>query len=233
MLNACWHHGIDHDDDGIAKDVGFRCSTPAGITESITPLVSVQHLRPSSAQRLLASRNRSPFNNRVVVTVGGRCSTPAGITESITASCVALAAPAVSCAQRLLASRNRSPASTAARSWPADHSAQRLLASRNRSLDRLAIVGRGAEMCSTPAGITESITFWAGSWQSPSFSVLNACWHHGIDHRGWRSGRTAPRSAQRLLASRNRSPSLDGFFDGIHDKCSTPAGITESITSRR
>ena len=36
--------------------------------------------------------------------------------------------------------------------------------------------------CSTPAGITESITAGGAEHSGPAAEVLNACWHHGIDH---------------------------------------------------
>ena len=93
-------------------------------------------------------------------------------------------------------------------SWKASTGAQRLLASRNRSR---AMSPRTAARvyveCSTPAGITESITLDAAAPHlRDAVVVLNACWHHGIDHS---RPRTRPESpgpgAQRLLASRNRS----------------------------
>ena len=61
MLNACWHHGIDHPHIGGGDAPVARCSTPAGITESIT---------------LSHEKERLKYIE---------CSTPAGITESITA----------------------------------------------------------------------------------------------------------------------------------------------------
>ena len=63
--------------------------------------------------------------------------------------------------------------------------------------------------CSTPAGITESITVLGVVGVRHLFGVLNACWHHGIDHRRFQQ------------------------VEAKATMCSTPAGITESITPHR
>ena len=180
VLNACWHHGIDHLRSCAEVRSAIMCSTPAGITESITSSSArshgaccvlnacwhhgIDHLRgrrpdrhgDSSAQRLLASRNRSHVRHRqndraevlvlnacwhhgidhagtyvVGVSLVQLCSTPAGITESIT-HCYRL-------------------------------------------------LRYDTDACSTPAGITESIT-GVGRTIRRDQEVLNACWHHGIDH---------------------------------------------------
>ena len=145
VLNACWHHGIDHANWAWAissAQMGFAVLNACwhhGIDHVDIPAVAIGAVSDwHSAQRLLASRNRSP------VVSAGRQNLTGGAS-----------------AQRLLASRNRSRVLAPIRcTAPNPACAQRLLASRNRSpqaCNRSRRIYR-LTMCSTPAGITESIT---------------------------------------------------------------------------
>ena len=61
VLNAFRHHRIDHHVIAPAAPRAGVCSTPFGITESITRGAEKVTTPPTSAQRLSASPNRSPL----------------------------------------------------------------------------------------------------------------------------------------------------------------------------
>ena len=92
------------------QDASFQCSTPFGVTDSIT--LSYRCLcadeDEGSAQRLSASLIRSRRRGFAVLPTAIVCSTPFGVTDSITFRHVQTA-PSKKCAQRLSASLIRSP----------------------------------------------------------------------------------------------------------------------------
>ena len=184
------------------------CSTPAGITESITPTPPPSSLSTSpGAQRLLASRNRSLVDYLTLVgDASDKCSTPAGITESITSArpdCRARWGLVLNaCWHHGIDHINSFGSSDASKkcSTPAG-------ITESITSSYLHLPHRLRQLCSTPAGITESITPHTPSPTRSRCKVLNACWHHGIDHLRAAAMMARASCAQRLLASRNRSPS--------------------------
>ena len=85
VLNACWHHGIDHNPGGAPSDNLNTCSTPAGITESITPRGDRTAGPDHSVLNACWHHGIDHAKGYYVKSDGSlSCSTPAGITESIT-----------------------------------------------------------------------------------------------------------------------------------------------------
>ena len=66
VLNALRHHGGGHGYRGTATAGPRGCSTPYGITAEVTPAYTWPATRRRSAQRLTASRRRSPQDLRDV-----------------------------------------------------------------------------------------------------------------------------------------------------------------------
>jgi len=206
VLNAFRHHGIGHDVERGVFVVLEGCSTPSGIMESVTVCLNRRNRRPSSAQRLPASWNRSqPRGWLLSLRLLGVLNAfrHHGIGHSW--NCTGLMPP-YACAQRLPASWNRSR-----QIRPRFCRCQAVLnAFRHHGIGhRLQLCShRFVIRCSTPSGIMESVTSPLGDdWCSPR-RVLNAFRHHGIGHST---------KALKALA--------------ISAACSTPSGIMESVTA--
>ncbi len=226
VLNAFRHHSFDHFLPAKLHQVFHLCSTPFGITASITVLQC-----PARARTLVlnAFRHHS-FDHELheaKLDALEECSTPFGITASITG-----------------------PARVRSAARP---SAQRLSASQLRSLNGYVDTD-GTVQCSTPFGITASITKLAndGTCTPTSAQRLSASQLRSPQTRIMRT--SSLRCAQRLSASQLRSRAaqsggrggtdvLNAFRHHSFDHsrrssgcnsgvwCSTPFGITASITA--
>ena len=183
---------------------GRECSTPFGITEGVTAARRPAGRSCRGAQRLSASQRASqpPVSLEFIPF---RCSTPFGITEGVTG--------AANCARTSLSE------------------------------------------CSTPFGITEGVTRQAGRPERMQDRVLNAFRHHRGRHPRSESRIDSPSCAQRLSASQRASRRYSGpdpqperrvlnafrHHRGRHavpknadlfaERCSTPFGITEGVTT--
>ena len=109
--------------------------------------------------------------------------------------------------------------------------AQRLPASWNRSPSFLLVAMIVPTMCSTPSGIMESVTVERKTHSDllGSAQRLPASWN-----RSPKSACCSPAiccSAQRLPASWNRSLAPGAQRLQVVQRCSTPSGIMESVTT--
>ena len=183
---------------------GSPCSTPYGITAEVTMLRNVSQWRANSAQRLTASRRRSPMGS---ATCSGR----------------------TRCAQRLTASRRRSHYAMAYASCLVHGVLNALRHHGGGHFTRPSQAAPCSLWCSTPYGITAEVTLGSQGY-ALGHRVLNALRHHGGGHAGGTTGSGsrhgcstpygitaevtpeahaveggAVRCAQRLTASRRRS----------------------------
>gem|GEM_PF-3126163 len=196
--------------------------------ESVTPRTCPASRGRQCAQRLPASWNRSLFlkqhhHHHLP------CSTPSGIMESVTLSRPPVARRLAGCAQRLPASWNRS----LDRNVYYDTGATVLNAFRHHGIGH-DFLGRPLDeqiACSTPSGIMESVT---PPWSRPCCTKIKCSTPSGIMEsvtRNPASAHRAPKCAQRLPASWNRSQSVVAQRQHAFGLCSTPSGIMESVTS--
>ncbi len=209
VLNAFRHHRGRH-----AALVGGRARPPVGAQRlsasqrsALLPRAGPRR-HPERAQRLSASQRSAHQLRSTGCRRPALCSTPFGITEVGTRVDVSQLARWLS-AQRLSASQRSAPAGS--------------------SSTPLTVVE-----CSTPFGITEVGTTTGRSASRRSSGVLNAFRHHRGRHDGAsRARRPASQVLNAFRHHRGRHARSRRSRLAVHDRCSTPFGITEvgTVTS--